>query len=97
MEDPFMKLDAELNRDESEEKRILDEEKELRKTFRRVFMTEDGKKVFNVLMNDLKFFDQAKNERDIALKNYAVFLLCERMGYNDTISLVENILNSKNI
>lgn len=93
MDDPFLKLDNELN---AEEKKVeLEEQKEMQKTFREVFSNYDGKKVLNVILNDLLFFQPCKTERDVALRNYATFLLEERMGFKDTISIVENLLKSE--
>lgn len=91
--DPFSKLDEELNaskKDEAEKENL-----ELQETFRRVFNNYDGKKVLNVILNDLKMFDRCINERDMALRNYATYLLMVRMGYNDTVSMTEALLTSK--
>lgn len=96
MHNPFSKIDAELGlKEDAEEKAIQEENQEMQKLFRKVFSVGDGKKVLNVILNDLKFFDRCNNERDLALRNYATTLLIERMGYVDTVSMTENILNSK--
>lgn len=68
--------------------------KELQKLTRRVFSTEDGKAVFNMLLNDLHFFAPCKTESEQALSNYARFLLTERMGIVDTISISDAMLTT---
>ena len=89
MHNPFSKIDAELGLSEDKEaKEIQDENREMQKLFRKVFSVGDGKKVLNVI-------DRCNTERDMALRNYATTLLIERMGYTDTISMTENLLNSK--
>ena len=95
MQDPYEKLDEELGK-KSVERTIKEnaEIKELQKTFRDVFSNYDGKKVLNVILNDLKFFDICNTERDTALRNYATFLLEERMGFKNTVSMTEKILES---
>lgn len=95
MQDPYEKLDEELGK-KSVERTIKEnaEIKELQKTFRDVFSNYDGKKVLNVILNDLKFFDTCNTERDTALRNYATFLLEERMGFKNTVSMTEKILES---
>lgn len=93
MQDPFSKLEEELN--PKEEENLQKEELELQQCFRRVFSNYDGKKVLNVILNDLKMFDTCHNERDMALRNYATYLLMVRMGYNDTVSMTDQIINSK--
>lgn len=94
-QDPYEKLDEELGK-KSVERTIKEnaEVKELQKTFRDVFSSYDGKKVLNVLLCDLKYFDTCLNERETALRNYATFLLEERMGFKNTVSITEKILES---
>ncbi len=72
-----------------------EQNKELIKTFRRVFKTEDGKIVLNALLTDLYFFDKAKTDDEKALSEYAKFFIKERLGsyktFNITNSIIENI------
>ena len=93
--DLYEKLDDELS-----DKPKLDEEQrkenaEMQKTFRKVFSNYDGMKVLNVILSDLKYFDVCNNEREMALRNYATFLLEERMGFKNTVSMTENLLKSE--
>lgn len=92
---PFNDLDAELGlKKDPEAEKLQEENRAMQKMFRQVFSVGDGKKVLNVILNDLKFFDRCNTERDMALRNYATTLLIERMGYNNTVDITENILNS---
>lgn len=94
-QDPYEKLDEELGHKSVESKmKEIEEVKELQKTFRDVFSNYDGKKVLNVILCDLKYFDSCNNERDMALRNYATFLLEERMGFKNTVSMTEKLLES---
>ena len=89
--DPFRKLDEDLN-PATQGKDT--ENAEIQKTFRDLFITEQGRKVLNVLLNDMCYFQPCKTEGETALRNYATFLLEERMGYKDTISLTNKILEA---
>lgn len=96
MMDPFAKLEEELSGEAAENKaKEMNERKEMQKNFREVFGTYNGKKVLNVLLNDLMLFQPTHTEAETALRNYATFLLNERMGYKDTVSLTEQIVLSK--
>lgn len=64
----------------------------LRKTFQRVFKSEDGKVVLNALLTDLFYFDAATSEAEKALCEYAKFLLRERLGCNKTFALTGAIV-----
>ena len=55
-------------------------EREARARFRRVFSSPDGKLVLASILLDLRYFGEAKNEADTALKNYATTLVRDRIG-----------------
>lgn len=92
MIDPFEKLDQELNGTKEE---IDRENLDMQKKFRKVFSDYDGKIVLNVLLNDLMLFQPCNSERETALRNYATYLIQERMGYKDTVSMTDALLNCK--
>ncbi len=52
-----------------------EQNKRLQAACRRLFSTEDGKIVLNMLLTDLKFFDGAVSEKDSVLNEYAKFFL----------------------
>lgn len=68
--------------------------KELQKLMRRVFGTPEGKTAFNLLLNDLHYFAPCRTESEQALSNYARFLVTERMGIVDTISISNAMLET---
>ena len=55
------------------------ESKKLREDFRYVFSSSEGKRVLTYILADLGYFDEAKDERSMALQGYARRLL-EIMG-----------------
>jgi hypothetical protein len=60
-------------------------------TCRRVFGTEDGRVVLNMLLSDLFLFEAAGDEREQALNEYAKFFIRERMGVRETKGLTDFI------
>jgi len=68
----------------AEERRRL-----LTETCGRVFGTEDGKTVLNMLLTDLRLFESAGTEREKALNEYAKFFIRERLGVRDTKALTD--------
>ncbi|UTC77574.1 hypothetical protein E4O04_05985 [Treponema sp. OMZ 799] len=71
-----------------------DQIKALRETFKRVFKTEDGRIVFNALLNDLFYFTEAKTEAEKALCEYAKFFLRERLGVTKTLDITDALINN---
>lgn len=72
------------------------QERELRRLYRTVFGTEAGKKVLFSILQDLGFLAETEGDRT-ALRNYATFLVRERIGVNDArgfMSIVETLLSS---
>jgi hypothetical protein len=60
-------------------------------TCTRVFSTDDGKVVLNMLLTDLFLYENVKTEGDKALNQYAKFLVRERLGVIDTKTLTDFI------
>lgn len=75
---------------------LSDDEKEqnykLQEAFHKVFETPEGKIVFNALLNDLHYFDICKTEGDVALRNYATFLINQRLGVKDTLYVTNHFV-----
>ena len=72
------------------------QERELRMLYRSVFGSESGKKVLFSILQDLGFLSETEGDRT-ALRNYATFLIRERIGLNDArgfMSIVETLLSS---
>jgi hypothetical protein len=75
--------------------KLTDEEKNklLVAACRRVFSTEDGKIVLNMLLTDLYYFTAAPDEGGEALNEYAKFFIRERLGVRDTVALSNAIVS----
>ena len=68
--------------------------KELQKTFKRVFKSEDGRIVFNALLKDLFYFDAATSDAEKALCEYAKFFIRERLGIKKTLAITDAFLSN---
>jgi len=66
-----------------------DEGKRVAHTFRSVFSTEEGKFVLQIMLNELKFLEQCKNEQDMALNNFAKTLVMT-VFWNEETGTVDN-------
>lgn len=62
--------------------------RELRWLYRQVFGTEAGKKVLYSILSDLGYHTTAEQPERVALRNYASFLIRERIGLNDAAGMV---------
>ena len=89
----FGKLDGEPDA------RKIAEERDRRMTecFRRVFSTQDGKIVLHQILTDLEFFNcEIKNKHQIALNNYAKFMIFKRLGCNNDKQISDVIFDCIN-
>ncbi|MCQ2242098.1 hypothetical protein [Treponema sp.] len=98
MAEPYEKLDEEMKElsggrieRKIEEKRKYDE---ITDKFRELFMSDTGKFVFNVILEDLNFFQPCHTDGEVALRNYATFLIEERLGIKNTGSIAEKLLQA---
>jgi predicted GNAT family acetyltransferase len=64
----------------------------LREICRRVFGTDEGKIVLNMLLTDLHLFEKNLSTGDNALNEYAKFLIRERLGVSNTVSLTDTVI-----
>ena len=81
--------------DDAKEK-ILECDKLMTECFRRVFSTSDGKIVLHQLLKDLEFFNcKISNEREIALNNYAKFMIFKRLGCNNDKQISDAIFDCR--
>lgn len=67
--------------------RGMTEEDGRRKVYRAAFLTAEGKEAFELLLVELKFLEACENEQDMALNNFAKYLV--EMVHGDRI-LEEN-------
>jgi hypothetical protein len=66
----------------------------IRRTFRYVFGTREGREVLAVILADLHFFEEATNPDAQALRNYSMTFLRERLGIKDPQAMTCAILNT---
>jgi hypothetical protein len=62
--------------------------------FRELFTTPRGAQVLMLLLADLRFFGEARNPDEVALKNYATTFIRERLGVTDPQLLTSAILTT---
>jgi hypothetical protein len=55
-------------------------QEEMRRLFRRVFLSPDGQEVLRLLLNDWSFFDICDTEQKRVLNDYAKVFLQEHLG-----------------
>ena len=67
---------------------------EMRRLFRKVFNTPEGKVVFGILMEDLKMFAISDTQEDMILSKYASFLIRERLGIKQTVEISNFIVET---
>ena len=80
--------------EEDTDKKIIECDKLMTECFRRVFSTPDGKIVLHQLLKDLEFFNcKISNEREIALNNYAKFMIFKRLGCNNDKQISDAIFD----
>lgn len=80
--------------EEDAKEKILECDKLMTECFRRVFSTPDGKIVLHQLLKDLEFFNcKISNEREIALNNYAKFMIFKRLGCNNDKQISDAIFD----
>lgn len=86
-----------LDEDYEDKKKIIEErDKKMTECFRRVFSTPDGKIVLHQLLKDLEFFNcKISNEREIALNNYAKFMIFKRLGCNNDKQISDAIFDCR--
>ena len=80
--------------DENKEDKIIEADKRMVECFRRVFSTDDGKRVLHQILLDLEFFNcKINSTQEIALNNYAKFMIFKRLGCNNDKQISDAIFN----
>lgn len=74
--------------DTPERRKSEEEEIHLRQMYRDVFSTDTGSKVLFSILSDLGLFTEAKDIDRVALRNYATFLIRQRIGLNDASGMM---------
>lgn len=74
---------------------IEQQTKRITELFREVFGDYKGKIVLGIMLEDLYYFRDCKNDEARALNNYAKILISQRLGFNDNSKRVESLFNCK--
>ena len=64
---------------ESQEAEIIERDKRMSECYRRVFSTDDGKRVLHQILEDLRFYSECVTDTDVALNNFAKFMIFKRL------------------
>ena len=67
-------------------------DKKMCECFRRVFSTQDGKIVLHQILKDLKFYDECISDHDVALNNFAKFMIFKRLRVNNSSQITKLIM-----
>jgi len=75
------------------DKKLTPQEKNemLVETCRKVFGSDEGKIVLNMLLTDLFLYENTRTKREHVLNEYAKFFIRERMGVSDTKDMTDFI------
>lgn len=73
-------------------KKIIEADKRMTKCFRNVFSSPEGKEVLHQILTDLKFYDECISDTDIALNNYAKFMIFKRLKVDNKKQITELLL-----
>lgn len=80
---------------DSDEAEIIERDKRMTECFRRVFSTDDGKKVLHQLLLDLRFYDECNTETAVALNNFAKFMIFKRLRCDNYRQITSSLLDCK--
>ena len=79
--------------DDDAQEEVIERDKRMSECFRRVFSTDDGKRVLHQLLTDLRFYDECVTETDVALNNFAKFMIFKRLRCDNYKQMTSNILD----
>ena len=78
---------------DSENKQLIERDKRMSECFRRVFSTDDGQLVLHQLLTDLRFYDECITETDVALNNFAKFMIFKRLKCDNYKQMTSKIFD----
>ena len=64
---------------DSEQEAIIERDKRMSECYRRVFSTDEGRIVLHQILEDLMFYKECVTDTDIALNNFAKFMIFKRL------------------
>ena len=74
----YDKIMGALEKD-SDKEIVIERDKRMTECFRRVFSTDEGRIVLHQILEDLMFYKECVTETDIALNNFAKFMIFKRL------------------
>ena len=78
---------------DSEQEKIIEADKRMSERFRRVFSTDEGQIVLHQILTDLRFYDECVTDTDIALNNFAKFMIFKRLKCDNYKQITNAILD----
>ena len=82
--------------DGEEEAAVIERDKRMSEYFRRVFSSKDGRVVLHQLLTDLRFYDECVTETDVALNNFAKFMIFKRLKVHNIKQITNLIMDIEN-
>ena len=80
---------------DSEQEAIIERDKRMSECFRRVFSTDEGRLVLHQILTDLRFYDECVTDTDIALNNFAKFMIFKRLKCDNYKQMTSAIFDCK--
>lgn len=64
---------------DTEQEAVIERDKRMSECFRRVFSTDEGRLVLHQILEDLRFYKECVTDTDVALNNFAKFMIFKRL------------------
>ena len=78
---------------DTEQEEIIEADKRMSERFRRVFSTDEGQIVLHQILKDLRFYSECVTDTDIALNNYAKFMIFKRLRCDNYKQMTSAIMD----
>ena len=78
---------------DSEQEAIIERDKRMSECYRRVFSTDEGRLVLHQILEDLRFYDECVTDTDIALNNFAKFMIFKRLKCDNYKQMTNAIMD----
>ena len=86
-------LSAALEDDDN--RRIIERDRQMTECFRRLFSTHDGRIVLHQILTDLRFYDECVSDTDVALNNFAKFMIFNRLKVDNKKQITNLLMEIK--
>ena len=78
---------------DTDQKAIIECDKRMTECYRRVFSTDEGRLVLHQILEDLRFYKECVTDTDIALNNFAKFMIFKRLKCDNYKQITSAIFN----